>query len=281
MSENENISQSNNEDNSKNPIYFEENNINKFEEEHKTPEISINLDNVSNNKISVENKNDKKNNIDETPPYMVETKVYTKILEEMPQIQIIFITNICGGADLNCKLDLKILAMNALNSKYTFNFEYNPKKNNFVKMKLKTPKSYAQFYSSGKMICTGVKSEKLLQKAIIKYNKIIKSCGFSTKLKMEKIVINNITATWDIKFKIQLTNLYSYLANLQENGVKVHYDSENFPALIYYKLVDNSNMRILIYASGKIVITGAKKKENICNILNDIYPELLKFTISN
>ena len=38
------------------------------------------------------------------------------------------------------------------------------KKNNFLKMKLNDKKTYAQFYSSGNMICTGVKSEEKLKK---------------------------------------------------------------------------------------------------------------------
>ena len=94
---------------------------------------------------------------------------------------------------------------------------------------------------------------------------------------MEDIVISNISTTCDIKYNLRLQKLYSYLAELKEPEVKVYYNSEHYPAIIYKKTVGNSNMTFLIYASGKIVITGAKKREHIFNLFNNIYPDLIKF----
>ena len=100
---------------------------------------------------------------------------------------------------------------------------------------------------------------------------------------MEEIAITNISTTCDIKHKLRLQKLYSYLAELKEPEVKVYYNSEHFPAIIYKKTiiykkkVVKLKMTLLIYASGKIVITGAKKREDIFNLLNNIYPHLIKF----
>ena len=94
---------------------------------------------------------------------------------------------------------------------------------------------------------------------------------------METFAISNISTTCDIKYKLRLQKLYSYLSELKAPEVKVYYNSEHYPAIIYKKKVEESNMAFLIYESGKIVITGAKKREHIYNLLNIIYPVLIKF----
>ena len=231
-------------------------------EEDKSLEMDFNLNNYNYNK-SFKDKNNENNKEENTS--QIETCSST--LKEKNQIEItLYITNICGTSNLNCRLNLEKIVKKTLNS------EYNPKKNNFLKMKLKEPKSHASIFSSGKLTCTGVKSEEQLKKAIIKYDKIIKSCGFSTKLNLDEIVINNISATFDFKFMLPLKRLYYYLGSLKETGVKLHYFENSFPAMVYYKKVDNSNMRISFFTSGKINITGARKKEDISIIINQIYP---------
>ena len=201
---------------------------------------------------------------------MVEAK-NSSLKRTIPNEITIYINNISGKANLKCKLDLKEIQKKVLNAKY------NPKKNNFLKMKLNDQKTYAQFYQNGKITCTGVKSEEKLKKAIIEYDNIIKSCGFDTKLNVEKIVVTNISASFDIGSTLPLRKLYSHLAELKETEVKVYYNSELYPAITYKKKVDNSNMTLLIYASGKIIITGVRKKEHINNLFNHVYPELVKF----
>ena len=99
----------------------------------------------------------------------------------------VYITNISGSANLKCNLDFEeIIKKKALK-------KYNPEiKNNFLKMKLNNKKPYAQFYSNGKIVCTGVKSEEKLKKAIIEFDNIIKSSGISTNLNLKTFAISNI-----------------------------------------------------------------------------------------
>jgi len=61
--------------------------------------------------------------------------------------------NIVSTVDLKCKLDLKTIALNARNT------EYNPKRFAAAIMKIRNPKTTALIFSSGKMVCTGAKSE--------------------------------------------------------------------------------------------------------------------------
>ena len=55
--------------------------------------------------------------------------------------------------NLACALELKQIALNARNA------EYNPKRFAAVIMRIREPKTTALIFSSGKMVCTGAKSE--------------------------------------------------------------------------------------------------------------------------
>lgn len=181
------------------------------------------------------------------------------------------IVNISAQLNLNCLLDLRYIAKNIQN------VEYNPKKMHCLKIKLKSPKCHANIFENGKMVCFGVKSEEELKIAIIKYKNIIKNCGFLPNINLDEIIINNIVACYNIKFPLILSKLYQYLKNMRENGAFIKYNQDVFPAIIYYIILDNSNLNLEIFSSGKIIVTGARKKEHIYNIFNLIYPILLKF----
>lgn len=66
----------------------------------------------------------------------------------VPQLQ-----NIVSTANLVSKLDLRKIALNCRNA------EYNPKRFAAVIMRIRDPKTTALIFTSGKMVCTGAKSE--------------------------------------------------------------------------------------------------------------------------
>ena len=61
------------------------------------------------------------------------------------------IRNIVCTVNLDCKLDLKNIALRARNA------EYNPKRFAAVIMRIRDPRTTALIFSSGKMVCTGAK----------------------------------------------------------------------------------------------------------------------------
>lgn len=75
--------------------------------------------------------------------------------------------------NLNCKLDLKKIALHARNA------EYNPKRFAAVIMRIREPRTTALIFSSGKMVCTGAKSEEDSRLAARKYARIIQKLGFT------------------------------------------------------------------------------------------------------
>ena len=89
--------------------------------------------------------------------------------------------NIVSTANLGCTLRLRQIALQARNA------EYNPKRFAAVIMRIKEPKTTALIFSSGKMVCTGAKSEEDSRKASRKYAKIIRSLGFPVEFKEFKV----------------------------------------------------------------------------------------------
>lgn len=84
-----------------------------------------------------------------------------------------FFRNIVSTVNLNCKLDLKKIALHARNA------EYNPKRFAAVIMRIREPRTTALIFSSGKMVCTGAKSEEDSRLAARKYARIIQKLGFT------------------------------------------------------------------------------------------------------
>ena len=186
--------------------------------------------------------------------------------------------NIVSTANLGCPLKLRQIALQAKNA------EYNPKRFAAVIMRIKEPKTTALIFSSGKMVCTGAKSEDDSRKASRKYAKIIKSLGFNVEFKEFKV--QNIVGSCDIKFQIHLNKLNMHLGRLNSNnpnnkGKKYvcHYEPEIFPGLIYH--MNKPEIVLLIFVSGKIVLTGAKEKQEIFDAFNKIFPLLKKYRNEN
>ncbi|KAJ3363665.1 TATA-box-binding protein [Allomyces javanicus] len=169
--------------------------------------------------------------------------------------------NIVATVNLDVKLDLKNIALHARNA------EYNPKRFAAVIMRIREPKTTALIFASGKMVVTGAKSEDLSRLAARKYARIIQKLGF--KAKFTDFKIQNIVGSCDVKFPIRLEGLaYSH-------GQFSSYEPELFPGLIYRML--KPKIVLLIFVSGKIVLTGAKVREEIYEAFEKIYPVLSDF----
>ncbi|PPD77386.1 hypothetical protein GOBAR_DD25688 [Gossypium barbadense] len=204
--------------------------------------------------------------------------------------------NIVSTVNLDCKLDLKQIALQARNA------EYNPKRFAAVIMRIREPKTTALIFASGKMVCTGAKSEqqsKLAARKIDKimklsltenifyfqYARIIQKLGFPAKFKDFKI--QNIVGSCDVKFPIRLEGLaYSHGGHLGDMSARLpvpfslcmfiyKYEPELFPGLIYR--MKQPKIVLLIFVSGKIVITGAKVRDETYTAFENIYPVLTEF----
>ena len=174
----------------------------------------------------------------------------------MPKTKaIIKIQNIVGSATLNQKVDL-----NAVVNSYP-TAEYRPDRFPGLVFRLKRPKTATLIFSSGKMICTGAKSGQEFRKAIMKVIKELKMGGIIIVSKPDLKVVN-IVASSSLCGKVDLEKAVSTLG-------KSMYEPEQFPGLIYR--MNEPKVVILIFASGSLVCTGAKKEQDVYDAVHNLH----------
>jgi transcription initiation factor TFIID TATA-box-binding protein len=171
------------------------------------------------------------------------------------------LANIVATVDLSTRLDLRVISLQARNA------EYNPKRFAAVIMRIREPKTTALIFASGKMVITGAKSEDDSRLAARKFARVVQKLGFNAQFKDFKI--QNVVATCDTKFRIRLEALQG------RHGKFSTYEPELFPGLIYRMM--KPKVVMLIFVSGKIVITGAKQREDIHEAFELMYPVLAEF----
>jgi transcription initiation factor TFIID TATA-box-binding protein len=159
----------------------------------------------------------------------------------------ISIENVVASASLDQKIDLLAIM------KVFRNVEYRPKQFPGLVFRLKKPKTATLIFGSGKMVCTGAKSEKMARSAVNKVVRELKGNGIII-LGKPTIVIQNIVASANLHGKIDL----EMAADIMDN---VMYEPEQFPGLIYRMAVPKVVM--LLFASGKLVCTGAKHEDMV------------------
>ena len=94
--------------------------------------------------------------------------------------------NIVSTVNLGVPLDLKKIALHARNA------EYNPKRFAAVIMRIRDPRTTALIFSSGKMVCTGAKSEEASRLAARKYARIVQKLGFKANITEIKVSTHEV-----------------------------------------------------------------------------------------
>jgi transcription initiation factor TFIID TATA-box-binding protein len=174
----------------------------------------------------------------------------------MPQTKaIVSIENVVASASINQKVDLNEITKNFED------VEYHPEQFPGLVFRLKTPKTATLIFSSGKMVCTGAKSEELARKAVEEVVRRLKKGSIPIKNKAT-IEIQNIVASANLSGKVYLEEAARVLP-------KSMYEPEQFPGLIH-RMADPKTV-ILLFASGKLVCTGAKKESEVYRSVNNLH----------
>ncbi|NIM46486.1 MAG: DUF3378 domain-containing protein [Nitrososphaeria archaeon] len=142
--------------------------------------------------------------------------------------------------------------------------EYDPKRFPGLIYKLKQPKTAILIFSSGKMVITGAKAEKEAHLAV---KTIIKNLESKRILKSPKVTvkIQNVVASGNLHGTIDLEKAAEELDFSM-------YEPEEFPGLIYQ--MTNPKVVILLFASGKIVCTGARKEKEVYDAVKNLKKDL-------
>ena len=174
----------------------------------------------------------------------------------MPQTKpIVSIENVVASATVEQKLDL-----NEITKKFP-DTEWNPDQFPGLVFRIKIPKTATLIFSSGKMVCTGGKSEEMAVKAVRSVVQQLRKGG--VKVKNEPIVtVQNIVASINLGGKIHLEQAARTLPRSM-------YEPEQFPGLIH-RMLDPKTV-ILLFASGKLVCTGAKKESDVYRSVHNVH----------
>jgi transcription initiation factor TFIID TATA-box-binding protein len=170
------------------------------------------------------------------------------------------IENIVASTQIADGLDIRRLADAIPDSKY------DPEKFPGLVLHIEKPKTAVLLFSSGNAICTGAKNMDEVDDAINEVVSKIKSVGLSAFEKPE-IKTQNIVASSDLKKELQLSSVAKTL--LLEN---VEYEPEQFPGLVYR--MDNLGVVLLLFSSGRLVCTGAKKLEDVATAIDTMKDKL-------
>jgi len=177
----------------------------------------------------------------------------------MPKVKAsVNIENVVASATLKQRVDL-----NAVVKGYP-GVEYRPEQFPGLVFRLKRPKTATLIFNSGKMVCTGAKSEKEARRAVIRVIKELKKSGIIIIGKPE-LKIQNIVASAGLGGMIDLERSAYVLG-------RTMYEPEQFPGLIYR--MDDPKVVILLFASGKLVCTGAKREEDVYQAVNRLHQRL-------
>ena len=156
-----------------------------------------------------------------------------------------------------------------------------------VLLKFVEPKTTASIFRTGKMMCTGSKSEEdsklaarksalLLQKLGFEVRKIFSNTVFTTlfkdiytlQVKFKGFKIVNVVASCDVNFRVNLVDLH---LKLKDSRVcSTSFEPEIFPCLVCRMCSPKATA--LIYQNGKIVLTGAKSGNETEEVFQKLFP---------
>jgi len=178
------------------------------------------------------------------------------------------IQNVVSTAELGANIDLSLIAQNL------WNIQYNPRKFTAAIIRVRKPATTSLLFSSGKFVCTGGKSiEDNKKGARIIARKIQKFYGRFLPMKkiyFRNFTVQNVVGSFKFRHKVDLIALNLAMPK------QTRYDSIIFPGLQF-----NPNPRekttILIFISGKIIITGIKDPAIIEELKTYLNRLLIKF----
>ena len=146
------------------------------------------------------------------------------------------------------------------------NTEYNPEQFPGLVMRIKTPKTSALIFSSGKVVCTGAKSITKVRESIGKIIENLRKIRIKIKIK-PKINIQNMVASGTINMDLNLNSLAMKLENTE-------YEPEQFPGLVYK--LPGTRATFLLFSNGKIVCTGTRSETKLREAVAKLVTNLRK-----
>lgn len=170
------------------------------------------------------------------------------------------VENVVASSDIGQELDLATLAGDLLG------MEYNPGNFPGLVYRLQEPKAAALIFRSGKVVCTGASSIENARSALSHVFEELRALGVAVADSPE-IIVQNIVSSGDLDASLNL-NAIAIGLGLEH----VEYEPEQFPGLVYR--LDEPEVVVLLFGSGKLVITGGKQLADAEQALSVIEAQL-------
>ena len=171
------------------------------------------------------------------------------------------VENVVANARIAEELDLKDIESKIEAAVFT------KKKFPGLVYRTKEPKSAFLIFRSGKVVCTGSKTEAGVRVVMDKLASDLRSIGIDV-VEHPEFKVQNIVASANLGTEL---NLGAIVIGLELEGME--YEPEVFPGLVY-RIADPKSA-ILIFSSGRLVITGGKTIAD-CNKSVEVLLEKLK-----
>lgn len=168
---------------------------------------------------------------------------------------VISIENVVASASVDQNLNLSQI------TRLFPDVEYRPEQFPGLVFRLKQPKTATLIFNSGKMVCTGAKSESQAIKAVRTVVEKLRKAGVDIRNE-PRIEIQNIVASASLGGRVKLEEAAVVLPRSM-------YEPEQFPGLIHR--MDSPRTVILLFASGKLVCTGAKKEDEVYEAVRKLH----------
>ena len=179
------------------------------------------------------------------------------MLKKMPDFNI-KIENIVATAPLGIRIPLESLLEHLEGS------EYEPEQFPGLIYRVKDPKSAVLIFSTGKIVCTGARSVGDVATVIKKVVKALRQTKLGNPKKY-KIEVQNIVASAQIPARLDLDKIVFEVENSE-------YEPDQFPGLVYR--MKDPKTTLLLFGSGKIICTGARKIEEVECAVNLLFKKL-------
>ncbi|HNX17379.1 MAG TPA: TATA-box-binding protein [Methanoregula sp.] len=159
------------------------------------------------------------------------------------------IENIVASGAIAESIDLVAL------SEKVKNCELNKKRFPGAVYHIEDPKIASLLFSSGKIVMTGLRNNKALADGLAVIVASLHDAGIKT-LKEPRVAITNMVCSCDLARYINLNKVVVTL-NLEN----IEYEPEQFPGLVYR--IKDPRIVVLIFSSGKLILTGGTNLEDI------------------
>lgn len=167
------------------------------------------------------------------------------------------IVNVVASAVLNRRVDLDAVVKGFPGA------EYPSKKFPGIVFRLKRPKTATLIFGSGRLVCTGAKSEKEARRAVARVAKELGKIGIIAG--RPEIKVANIVASVSLGGTIDLEGSVFALQ-------RTMYEPDQFPGLVYR--MDDPAVVFLIFESGRLVCVGANTEEDVHRAVSQLHQKL-------